>query len=138
MISNNSIFFIVNNHYPTYDTHTCLKLKIIFRTSPFSLEFPGLPPPNLSKTVSPTNFWMRYCDCHTISPDTSLNVMLCAICYHSLKNAKHNHGRVLLSVKLQVKVTLSQGFLTFLKLYKWYQIAQTVSNHSTYVTQISI
>ena len=50
--------------------------------------------------------------------------MRCAIWYHScnLKNVKNTHGGVLLLV------TVFHGcFLTFFKLYKWYQIAQNIT-----------
>ena len=63
--------------------------------------------------------------------------MLCAIWYHLyyLKNVKNTHSGVLLLVKLQAKawnITKSNTplwiFFTFLKLYKWYQIAQRITN----------
>ena len=63
--------------------------------------------------------------------------MCCAIWYHSynLKNVKSIHGRVLLLAKLQAKAwNFTKGntppwvFLKFLKLYKWYQIVQRISN----------
>ena len=54
---------------------------------------------------------------------------------YNLKNVKNIHGGVLLLVKLQNEVwnfiktfTPTWTFFTFLKLYKWYQIAQSVSN----------
>ena len=62
--------------------------------------------------------------------------MLCAIWYHlrNLKNIKNNHGGVLLLVKLQLKVcnftkssTPPWLLFTFFKLYKWYQIAQSIT-----------
>ena len=62
--------------------------------------------------------------------------MCFAIWYHlyNLKNLKNTHGEVLLSVKLQTEVcnfTKSNSppwvFLTFLKLHKWYQIAQRIT-----------
>ena len=64
--------------------------------------------------------------------------MLCAILYHlyHLKNVKNNHGGVLLLVKcylvlfLQTEAcdfTVFRGFTVF-KLYKWYQIAQSITN----------
>ena len=54
-------------------------------------------------------------------------VMLCAIRYHlhHFKNLKNTHGGVLLLVNLQAKASMS--FFTFFRLYKWYQIAQSVS-----------
>ena len=61
--------------------------------------------------------------------------MLCAICYHlyDLKNVKYTHGGVLVLVKLQAlacNFTKSNTplwmFFSFFKLYKWYQIAQSV------------
>ena len=63
--------------------------------------------------------------------------MLCAILYYlyNLKNIKNTHGGMLLLVKLQAKacnVTKSNTppwmFCTFFKLYKWYQIAQRITN----------
>ena len=63
-------------------------------------------------------------------------VMLYAIWYHlkNFKNVKNTHGRVLLVVKLQASAcnftksnTSSWVILyIFLKLYKWYKIAQSV------------
>ena len=58
--------------------------------------------------------------------------MRCTIWYHkyNLKIVKDTHGGVLLLVKLQAKIksnTPSCVFFTFLKLYKWYQIAQNIS-----------
>ena len=58
--------------------------------------------------------------------------MLCAIWCHlyNLKNVKHTHGGMSLLVKLKVYFTKSNTplwvFLTFLKLCKWYQIAQRI------------
>ena len=61
---------------------------------------------------------------------------LCPICYHlcNLKNEKSTHGGLLYLIKLQAKVCNSTKsntpplvFFTFLKLYKWYQIAQSIS-----------
>ena len=65
--------------------------------------------------------------------------MFCAIWYHfyNLKNQENTHGGVLLLI---LKVTLLQGcFFTFLKLYKWDQIAQgiTYCHHMTLKKQIS-
>ena len=59
--------------------------------------------------------------------------MLCAIWYHlyNLKNVKTTHGGMALLVKLQAYFTKSNTplwvFFTFLKLYKWYQIAQRIT-----------
>ena len=59
-------------------------------------------------------------------------VMLCAIWHnlYNLKNVNNAHWRVLLLVKLQAKAcnftksnTPPWAFFTFLKLYKWYQVA---------------
>ena len=61
--------------------------------------------------------------------------MLCGIwCHlHNLKNVKNTHVRVLLFVKLQAEAcnftesnTPPWVFFTFLKLYKWYRIAQSI------------
>ena len=60
----------------------------------------------------------------------------CTIWYHlyNLKNVKNNHGGVLILVKLQTSAcnftkinTPPWVFFTFLKLYKWYQIAQRIT-----------
>ena len=62
--------------------------------------------------------------------------MLCAIWCHlyNSKNVRNTHGGVLLLVKLQGEAcnftqnnTLPCVFFTFLRLYKWHQIAQSVS-----------
>ena len=62
--------------------------------------------------------------------------MHCAIWYnlYNLNNVKNTHGGVLLLVKLQAKVcNLTKSntppwiFLTFFKLYEWYQIAQNIT-----------
>ena len=67
-----------------------------------------------------------------------LNVMRCAIwCnLYNLKNVKNTHGEFLILVKLQAdackftKINTPPWMLfTFLKLYKWYQIAQRTTNH---------
>ena len=61
--------------------------------------------------------------------------MRCAIWYHlcNSKNVKNTHGEVLLLEKLQAKSlnftkssTTLWVFFKFLKLYKWYQIAQNI------------
>ena len=68
---------------------------------------------------------------------TGINVMPCSIWYHlyNLKNVENTHGGELLLVKLQASAcnfTKSNSppwvFSTFLKLYKWYQIAQSTTN----------
>ena len=60
---------------------------------------------------------------------------LCAIWYHlyNLERVKNTHGGVLLLVKLQASAcnftksnTPPWVFFTFLKLYKWCQIAQSI------------
>ena len=55
--------------------------------------------------------------------------MRCAIWYHlyNLKNGKNIHGGVLLLVTLLKVTLLSECILTFLKLYKWYQIARRIA-----------
>ena len=62
--------------------------------------------------------------------------MRCAIWYnlYKLDNVKNTHGGVLLLVRLLAKacnLTKSNTppwiFLTFLKLYEWYQIAQNIT-----------
>ena len=69
-------------------------------------------------------------------------VVRCAIWYHlyNLKNVKNTHGGVLILVKLQAVAcnftkinTPPWVFFTFLKLYKWCQIAQ----RTTYVYQVT-
>ena len=63
--------------------------------------------------------------------------MLCAIWYllHNFKNVKKNNGGVIFLVKFQTSsckftksITPPWVFFTFFKLYKFYQIAQSVSN----------
>ena len=63
------------------------------------------------------------------------------IALHNLNNTKNTHKGVILLVKLQVEAyncTKSNSppwmFFTFLKLYKWYQIIQSI----TYVASQSI
>ena len=47
---------------------------------------------------------------------------------YNQKTVKNTHGGVLLLVKLQAKInTPPWVFFTFFKLYKWYQIAQSIS-----------
>ena len=62
--------------------------------------------------------------------------MLCVVWYHlyNLKNVKNTHGGDLLLVKSEAltrNVTKSNTptwvFFTFLRLYKWYQIAQRIT-----------
>ena len=63
-------------------------------------------------------------------------MMFCAIWYHfyNIKNVKITDGGVLLLVKLQLLAcnftksnTPPWVFFTFFKLYKWYQIAQSIT-----------
>ena len=57
-------------------------------------------------------------------------VMLCTFWYHlyNLKNGKNIHGGVLASAYNFTKSNTSPWiFLTFFKLYKWYQIALSIS-----------
>ena len=68
-----------------------------------------------------------------------MDVMLCVIWYYlyNSKNVKNTHGEKLLLVQAeawQIKAynfpksnTLPWGIVQFFKLYKWYQIAQSVS-----------
>ena len=60
-----------------------------------------------------------------------------AIWYHlyNSKNVKNTHGRVLILIKLQALAcnftkinTPPWVFFTFFELYKWYQIAQRITN----------
>ena len=55
-----------------------------------------------------------------------INVVRCAIWYHqyNLKAVKNTHERVLLLVKFTKSNTPPSVFFTFLKLCKWYHIAQ--------------
>ena len=63
------------------------------------------------------------------------NVMFCAIWYHfyNLKNVENSHGGVLLLVKLQKAYNFTKSntppwmFFMFFKLYKCYQIAQSIA-----------
>ena len=58
--------------------------------------------------------------------------MLCAIWYnlHKLKNVKNTHGGVLKPATL-LKIAPPCVFFTFLKLYKCYQIAQSITYNIT-------
>ena len=67
------------------------------------------------------------------------NETLCAIWYHlyNLENVKNIHGGVSLLVKLEASAcnftkcnTPPWVFFTFLKLCKWYQIAQRARNRN--------
>ena len=56
--------------------------------------------------------------------------MLCAIWYHfyKLKNLKNTHGGVTFKPATLLKVALLHGcFSRFFKLYKWYQIVQSIT-----------
>ena len=77
------------------------------------------------------NFSNQFCFKQHVT--ASKYVMRCAIWYHwyNLKSVKNTHGGVLILVKLQALAcnftrinAPSWVFFTFLKLYKWYQIAQ--------------
>ena len=66
-----------------------------------------------------------------------INLMHWPIWYHfyNLKIVKNTHRRVLILVKLQAEAcnftkinNLPWVFFTFFKLYKWYQIAQRITN----------
>ena len=66
-------------------------------------------------------------------------VMRCAIWYHlyNMKNAKNTHGGVLILVKFQASAcnftkinTPPWVFILFLKLHKWYLIAQRITYDS--------
>ena len=50
---------------------------------------------------------------------------ICIICTILQNYYKNTHGGVLLSVKLQAKSPWV--FFKFFKLYKWYQIAQSIT-----------
>ena len=76
-------------------------------------------------------------DYEIYDPEQRPNVMLCAIWYrlYNLKKERSTQGGVIHLVKLQAlacnftkSITLPWVFLTFLKLYKWYQIVQSVIN----------
>ena len=63
-------------------------------------------------------------------------MVFCAIWYHlyNLKNVKNIHGGVFILINLQASAcnftesnTAPWVFFTFFKLYKWYQIARSVS-----------
>ena len=64
-------------------------------------------------------------------------MVCCAIWYHlyNFKNVKNTHGGVLILVKLQASAynftkinTAPWVFSTFLKLHKWYEIPQRITN----------
>ena len=66
-----------------------------------------------------------------------VNKMLCTIWYqlHNLKNMKNSYGGKLFLVKSQTEAcnftkskTPPRVFFMFLKLYKWYQISQSITN----------
>ena len=68
------------------------------------------------------------------------NETFCTIWYyfHNVKNVKNTHWGVLLLVRLQASAytftksnTPSWVFFTFFKLYKWYQIAQSITHELT-------
>ena len=61
--------------------------------------------------------------------EVELYVILSAIWYnlYNLRNLKNTHGRVLLLVIFTKGNTLPRMLFTFLKLYKWYQIAQRIT-----------
>ena len=72
-----------------------------------------------------------------VSESSPLNVMRCTIWYHlyNSKNVKNTHGGVLLLVELQAiacNFTKSHTspwlFFMFFELYKYYQIAQSITN----------
>ena len=80
-----------------------------------------------------------YLYCRKIS-NTYEYETLCVVWYHlnNFKNVKNTHGGVLFSVKLQTEAcnftksnTTPWVFFTFLKLCKWYQIAQTINTSVT-------
>ena len=88
------------------------------------------PPPNTMSDVR-----VRLWEC-LVKWVLSRYVVCCTIWYqfYKLKNVKNTHGGVLLLVKLQASVcnfsksnTPPWVFLTFLKLYKWYQIVQRIT-----------
>ena len=72
--------------------------------------------------------------------DTELNATLSGIWYHfyNLKHVKNIHGGVLLLEKfkpatLQKVALLHECFFTLFKLYKWYQIVQSIAMLNTSV-----
>ena len=70
----------------------------------------------------------------------NIYVAFCAIWYHlyNLKNLKNSHGGVLLLVNFTKSNTPPWVFFTFLKLYKWYQIAQSVTYYVMRSFKISL
>ena len=80
-------------------------------------------------------------DIKEITVKTLLNEILYTIWYHlyNLKAVKNTHGGMLVLVKLQalacnfIKSTIPPWvFFTAFKLYKWYQIAQRITNVSMF------
>ena len=106
----------------------CLKATEPLRvgTSFFTTKLPSIL--SFLKKLLPTIF--QY---HVLIANS--DVMFCAIWYHlyNLKNVKNTHGGVLLLVKMQASSNFTKSntpprmFFTFLKLHKWYQIAQNIS-----------
>ena len=92
----------------------------------------------LVKKVEGIDFSQMKLDLNFASDLTELkNVMRCGSWYHvyNLKNVKNTHGRVLILVKLQTSAcnftkinTRPWVVFTFFKLYKWYQLAQHITD----------
>ena len=83
-------------------------------------------------------YYFQHCNLVSASKDEKH----CAISYRLgiLKNFKSTHGGVLFLVKacnFTKSNTLSGLFLTFLKLYQWYQIAQSIRYLFSHVTEIN-
>ena len=76
---------------------------------------------------------------HSWFPEMPLSFnLLCVIWCHfyNLKTVKNTHGRVILLVKVQAEacnftksITPPWVFFTFFKVYKWCQVAKSVSFH---------
>ena len=90
----------------------------------------------------------KYFQCRQVGKrDTRVmpNTMRCAIWYHlyNSKNVKNTHGGVLILEKLQTEACNFTKinnpplvFFTFLKLYKWYQIAQRIICYPSKIRQV--
>ena len=102
----------------------CFKAKL--RTNRFSSRYEL--PHRIFLNTPKNPYWVIHC--------FVMIVMRCAIWYHlyNFKKVKDTHGRVLILVTLQAlacnftKINNPPWvFFTFIKLYKWYQIAQRIT-----------
>ena len=116
----------------------CKKIHVFLRICPHLLK------KSLTNLFLPSVTIAILCRIRRTKRLKEKNVMRCAIWYHlyNLKNAKKTHGGVSLLVKLQVLAcnftkisTLPWVFFMFFKLYKWYQIAQRITNMDGFINQ---